>query len=278
MKLKYLGTAAAEGVPAMFCECENCLRSKKLGGRNIRTRSQALVDDTLLIDFPADTYMHCIYGGLPLSKIKTCLITHSHIDHLYAPDIENRKAGFAHLSDSEPLTFYAWDSAYKIIMKEKINASVSDNDVRAVNIKPFCAFSVEGYSVTPIRAVHDVKSDPLVFAIEKDGKRLLYFNDSSKLHEDGEECLRRFSDKPFDLVSLDCTMGCTEFEWEGHMGLSKCIEFRDTLKEEGAADEHTIFILHHFSHNGKSVVYDDFVKIAAENDFLVSYDGMKIEF
>ena len=24
MKLKYLGTAAAEGVPAIFCECENC--------------------------------------------------------------------------------------------------------------------------------------------------------------------------------------------------------------------------------------------------------------
>ena len=24
MKIKYLGTAAAEGIPAVFCECETC--------------------------------------------------------------------------------------------------------------------------------------------------------------------------------------------------------------------------------------------------------------
>ena len=55
MRIKYLGTAAAEGVPGIFCDCENCKRARKLGGKNIRTRSQAILDDTLLIDFPADT-------------------------------------------------------------------------------------------------------------------------------------------------------------------------------------------------------------------------------
>ena len=82
MKIKYLGTAAAEGIPALFCDCENCKRARKLGGRNIRTRSQALVDDALLIDFPPDTYMHFILHNIPLSKIKSCIITHSHYDHL----------------------------------------------------------------------------------------------------------------------------------------------------------------------------------------------------
>ena len=47
MKLQYLGTAAAEGIPAVFCECENCIKSKENGGRNIRTRSQALIDDCI---------------------------------------------------------------------------------------------------------------------------------------------------------------------------------------------------------------------------------------
>lgn len=32
MKIKYLGTAAAEGVPAIFCRCEVC-RKIKGGGR-----------------------------------------------------------------------------------------------------------------------------------------------------------------------------------------------------------------------------------------------------
>lgn len=56
MKIKYLGTAAAEGIPAIFCECANCKRSRMLGGKNIRTRSQAIIDDVLLIDFPAVVY------------------------------------------------------------------------------------------------------------------------------------------------------------------------------------------------------------------------------
>lgn len=54
MKIQYLGTAA-EGLPALFCECETCKHAAFLGGRNIRTRSQAIIDDALLIDYPADT-------------------------------------------------------------------------------------------------------------------------------------------------------------------------------------------------------------------------------
>lgn len=58
MKIQYLGTAAAEGIPAIFCECDTCKKARSLGGRNIRTRSQAIIDENVLIDFPADTYMH----------------------------------------------------------------------------------------------------------------------------------------------------------------------------------------------------------------------------
>ena len=28
MKIHYLGTAAAEGWPALFCDCENCRRAR----------------------------------------------------------------------------------------------------------------------------------------------------------------------------------------------------------------------------------------------------------
>ncbi len=33
MKLKYLGTAAAEGIPALFCRCEMCAYARKAGGK-----------------------------------------------------------------------------------------------------------------------------------------------------------------------------------------------------------------------------------------------------
>ncbi len=52
MKLTYLGTAAAEGWPAVFCNCPCCRQARVLGGKDIRTRSQALVNEDLLLDLP----------------------------------------------------------------------------------------------------------------------------------------------------------------------------------------------------------------------------------
>ena len=75
MKIQFLGTAAFEGIPAIFCDCEVCKRSMESGGRNIRTRSQAIIDEDLLIDFPPDTYMHFVGNGILPEKIKNCIMT-----------------------------------------------------------------------------------------------------------------------------------------------------------------------------------------------------------
>lgn len=40
MKIQYLGTAASEGWPALFCSCEACEKARKLGGRNILKRRE----------------------------------------------------------------------------------------------------------------------------------------------------------------------------------------------------------------------------------------------
>ena len=58
MKIRYMGTAACERIPGMFCNCDVCQRAMSEGGRNIMTRSQALIDDRLLIDMSGETYMH----------------------------------------------------------------------------------------------------------------------------------------------------------------------------------------------------------------------------
>lgn len=278
MKLQYLGTAAAEGVPAIFCECENCMKSKAAGGRNIRTRSQALVDDRLLIDFPADTYMHFLEHNVPLTAINHCLITHSHADHLYPEELEMRKKGFSHIyKDNAPLTFYSDESGFNMISDVKTKCNISDEDVAVKKIALYKAFDVVGYSVTALRAAHDPKSTPVVFLIEKDGKTLFYSNDTSEYPEESMEYLKTLQ-KPIDVISLDCTEACNSSTYVGHLSLERCVQLRSALYDIGAADDHTIFILHHFSHNGKNVVYDDFVKIAAEHNFEVSYDGMVIEF
>lgn len=278
MKLQYLGTAAAEGIPALFCECENCKKSRELGGKNIRSRSQAIVDDTLLIDFPADNFMHFALYNIPLHNIKSCIITHSHSDHLYPKDLIMRKPGFSHLSDEKtPLTFYSDESGFNMMKNLIETNNISDNIAKAVQIKPLESFETSGYNVTPLRASHDPNSSPVVYIIEKDGKSLFYSNDTSEYVPETWEYLKGLK-KPIDLISLDCTEACNHSEYVGHMDIYRCMKVREELKRIHVANEKTVFVLHHFSHNGKNVVYDDFVKIAADNDFLVSYDGMTIDF
>ena len=94
MKLTYLGTAAAEGWPALFCRCEYCKKALERGGKNLRTRSQAMVNDDLLIDFPADSFSHMQQNGLNFSAVKTLLITHSHMDHFSPTDLHLRSTSY----------------------------------------------------------------------------------------------------------------------------------------------------------------------------------------
>ncbi|MBQ8339115.1 MAG: hypothetical protein IJY16_01570, partial [Clostridia bacterium] len=109
-----------------------------------------------------------------------------------------------------------------------------------------------------------------------DGKSLFYSNDTSEYPEESFAYLKTLQ-KPLDLISLDCTEACNHHTYVGHLTLDRCIALREELLRIGAADAHTRFVLNHFSHNGRNVSYDEFVKIAAEQDFLVSYDGMVVE-
>lgn len=83
MEIQYLGTAAAEGLPALFCDCETCRKARVAGGKEVRTRTQAVVDRRVLIDFPPDTYAHALSYSLKLGQIQHLLITHSHMDHFF---------------------------------------------------------------------------------------------------------------------------------------------------------------------------------------------------
>lgn len=277
MKLQYLGTAAAEGIPAVFCDCCVCRESRKRGGKNIRTRSQALVDDCLLIDFPADTYMHYLANNFNLADIRSCLITHSHSDHLYPTEFVMRKeGGFSHRKTKEPLVFYSGKNSYDMICDVIKKNNINENDIRGKYIRPYECFQVEQYMVTALDASHDSKSDPYVYIIEKDGKRILYAHDTSDYPTASWDYLTKYN-AVFDLVSLDCTAADKKIEYVGHMNLERCIAMRKKLCEIGVACKNTKFILNHFSHNGGNVLYEEFCKIAEKENFIVSYDGLTVE-
>ena len=47
IRIRYLGTGAAEGFPAPFCECAACEKVRRLGGKNRKTRCQCVLASNL---------------------------------------------------------------------------------------------------------------------------------------------------------------------------------------------------------------------------------------
>ncbi len=273
MKFKYLGTAAAEGWPAMFCSCDACKRAKASAGRNIRTRSQAIIDDRLLIDFPADTYLHVLYHGLDLTRVNHCLITHDHTDHYHPEDFDMRQVGFAYLPEETSLTVYGPKPAgEKLRDRLDMEAREKEDRLHFQELSPYQTVEIAGYQVTPLKADHAPHCEPVIYLIADLTHAILYANDTGWFPDESWAWLAVH--KPhLDFVSLDCTCILQPCRYN-HMDLKTCMEVKARLLAMGCADEKTRFILHHFSHNGR-VIYDDLVPLASESGFDVSFDGME---
>ena len=277
MKLKYLGTAAAEGFPAVFCACETCQKTWKLGGKNMRTRSQALVGQDMLIDLPADTYYHTMTHGIDLLNIHYCLITHVHEDHCYLCDLDFLRKGFSHPPEGwEGITVYGSSDVEQEFAKV-IGEGIVKEWLRFVKLELFVPTQMGRYTVTALKARHGT-AHPYIYLIDDGKSALLYAHDTDIFPEETWEYLERV--KPhLDLVSMDCTEGAMEdIPYPGHMCLGRNRRCRERLLEIGVADETTKFVLNHFSHNGQLAAYDDFAPIAEQERFVTSYDGMELEF
>ena len=271
MKLTYLGTAAAEGMPAVFCDCKYCNEARRLGGKNIRTRSQAIINDDLLIDLPADTYSHFLSNGILGHEIKYLFVTHSHHDHLYAPELNMRSGAFAHDMEVPTLEVFCSNGAYN-----KINFEIKNHiGFKTILIKPYETVKLPEYEITPLPARH-YEGDNAVFYIIKGEKTILYAHDTGYFHDEVFDYLKS-SDIVFDLISLDCTNVDIKISDEGsHMGIENIERLVAKLSKIGVVNNRTIKVINHFSHNANPLqkVLEKRVKPFG---FKVAYDGMKIE-
>lgn len=278
LKITFLGTAAAEGLPAVFCNCPTCAMARQSGGRNIRTRSQILVNDDLLIDFPMDTYMHALRARLDLSRIKHVLITHSHMDHCYAQDFTMHGAPYAHGMVEPQINLYGNRDVLDVF-HEQTRRELKPDVAQSVvlhELHPFDTVTLDGYTVTALPARHTVGEDCLVYLVASGGKTYLHLNDTGVLPDAVYDAVRERV-AHIDAVSFDCTYGYFRKGVGGrHMGALDAVDERERLRARGLIDDDTKCILTHFSHNG-GLNYDALCEKVTPLDFTVAYDGMTVE-
>ena len=274
MKIKILGSGGGEGFPAAFCCCEHCETARKIGNKSLRTLSQTIINDDLLIDFPADTAAHCLYHGVKLGQLQNVLITHSHIDH-FEPSLLSMRGGvFAHNMKYEDIFFYGPEDLREVADTRDIAKPFRKN-IHFVPLSDQKAVSIGNYKVTAIKALHAPTLGSLNYIIEQDGKSILYLLDSGYPTSDTLTYLKSLN-IVFDAVIMDGTMGTAPLQtYIYHM----CYQENKNLKEEfvhlGVADRNTHFIVTHITHN-HSEYHEKVEEIFAETGIQVAYDGFEL--
>lgn len=280
MKFMYLGTAAAEGWPAIFCQCDACREAERLGGKNIRTRTQAIINDDLLIDLPPDTYLHKLRHKLDLSRVEHLLITHCHMDHFYPQELTVYGSGYSPVMTGGELNVYCAQEVYDYF--KAVTAKEIDSATLSVLhwhiLKPFEPVQAGQYTVTALPANHMQKGDePFVYHIaDQNGTSVFYLHDSGYYAPAVWDYFKA-QKKSADLVSFDTTLGDADTHLQGtHMGFPDVVRVRDEMRAIGLVDEHTHCVVNHFSHNGH-LLHHELEALAIPAKLEVSFDGKLLE-
>ena len=282
MKIQYLGTGAAEGVPALFCNCTYCKRLRERigrgeGGKEVRTRAQFLLDGELSIDFPPDAFAHMARFGVDFSAVKYLLVTHSHMDHFYAHDFILRGYKYAHEMTAPQLTVFGNAEVCEVFaectrreMKPEVAGTISLRKVGAFEEIAFGGWKAYSFPA------HHTSREPLLYLVEKDGKRVLHLTDTGVLPEESLSFLASLQ-KHIDLITFDCT-----FLWEAadpgarHMNLAEDMRTFGRLAACGVADSTTKKVITHFSHNS-APSEEALARAQKEYGVIAAYDGLTLE-
>lgn len=286
MKLQFLGTGAAEGVPAVFCNCATCLEIRKRGAREFHTRSQLVIDGELSVDFPPDAYHHSLSFGADLSALKYILVTHSHMDHFYAHDFILRGYKYSDGLPKKKLQIFGNAEVKKVFeecTRRELRADVKEN-IEIVELIPFVpvTFGDKGeYTVFPLKAQHSKTETALLYFLEKNGQTYLHLTDTGRLPKESLDELQAYLNakgKFVDFVTFDCTFLFKEAgEVSRHMGLPDNVAMREEFLRREIVSDSTRYAITHYSHNNQPFS-ENLRKAEKEYGVIAAYDGLTIEF
>jgi len=277
MDLLICGSAASEAIPAFFCICPVCVKANKLKGKDMRSRVAYQLGDTVRVDFGPDILMHQFKYDLHYEKLRHLFITHSHRDHFYPLALGYRMEGFSYVEADNIMNFYGnstvlnmLNDAFKYLKTDFEKCRINPVQLRSgIPVE----MSAEKMTLVPLPANHALSEEAFIFAIKKNEKQILIGNDSAYFQEETWNSLHDFK---FNIVILDDTgCGLDISVNGGHTGGKFVLDTVTRMRNEGMADEMTVFIVNHFSHNGR-MNHRELEKYFNPHGVQVAFDGMAV--
>lgn len=283
MKLRFLGTSAAGGFPNPHCRCENCVAAREAGGKSIRMMCSAIIDNDLLIDLGPEVSGACLRFGIDLADLRWVLQTHSHGDHLLPLHASARSSSWA-AQDAQPMEWFVNRSSIDIILGgnakslSKMSMAIDEEDSAQLtlrSIEPWQELELGPYRVLTIPANHASAPNPMLFAIQKAGRNVLYGSDTSSLPDDIWPRVAELGWK-FDVVIFDHNDGFARDASATHMGSGAVLFEIDRMRSLGIVNEQTRLIGTHIAHHSNGTHEVETAKAQALG-YDIAYDGLIVE-
>lgn len=267
MRIRLLGTGAADGIPAFCAKTPVSAYAREHGGKDRRTRAAALIDGELKLDFGPDTLAQIQRDGLDPSDWSAVLFTHSDDDHLTVSEFQYFLYPF---NDNEclPFTIYGNETVC-----EKIAQQYPCWPLDTHAIHDFQPFLHGPYSITPLRANHKCDEEAHNFLIERDGRRLIYATDTGVWSEETFAFLERAE---AHALVIECTDGFNKSDYQGHLDLKECVAMVRRMRKISALAEEARVVTTHHSHRG-GARHCDLVQALGRDAIEPGYDGMEFD-
>ena len=248
MKIKFLGTSAGWPLPRLGCNCKVC---SSRDARDTRTRSQALINETLLLDIGPDTYNHL--KQLNLEKLLCAAITHEHPDHTFG------LWDLSHLYNDHP--------KIKVIINEntfrKIRSLFFPGEYELVKVESEQKIKLEQLTVS-LWPVHHTKESSFGILVEEGNKKFFWAPDFKSLPESTKKVL-----KNIDGLAIDGSELKVKTPW--HQTIEEGI-----LLGKGLEAKKVYFI-----HLGHRILpqqeLEQFLLEKGGKQFQTAYDGLEVE-
>lgn len=267
MVLRLLGTGAADGIPTPFGDDRVSSYARKHCGKEIRTRSGAIVDETIKIDLSCDTYGQLIRDGLNAYDWTALFFTHSDDDHLAVSEIQYALDPFTS-QRFLPYTIYANATVAEIIRNR-----YPKWPIEIIQTQSFQCYEHLDYRITPIKATHISDEDCHNLIFQKDGKTVLYATDTGIWHNDTWSFLQNFT---LDALVIECTDGFNPTPYEGHLSLHECVEVVQRLRSAAILASNSRVVTTHHSVRGMAT-HEELVDALRPHNIQAGFDGLTIE-
>lgn len=255
MKITFLGTGAAEGIPCFGCECPRCQAARENNDRNARRRACFLIqNDTqvILVDTPPDISRQL--DSSRIHELSAILLSHEHYDHV---------GGLTEFEYWVNVVIYIF-AGFELLSKLQLSPRMQEKAL----LSPFFSHSplyFGAIQITPFKVLHTVDTYGFTIYDAESKKKVVYFSDSNR----HLGYYHRYLLKNADIIIVHTPRFESKGPMDDHISVKEVIEL--TQKYDLGK-----VILTHINHHNR--LYEELVEyLKPYPNIIVGYDGMVLE-